>query len=160
MHISVFSCDPRNFDLTDEMRQSYEDDGYIFIKWVPFSHSWSQMTFILWSIWISICGFRLLASSFVGSLISDWGLGVGSVTFVEWFGGFMCLCVCLCVYVCVCVCVCCVCVVCVCVYIYMCVCVCVFAVNSAFCFRSFLLLMVLVFPLFHLIVWIYDWIIW
>lgn len=28
----VFTCDPRNFVLSNEMKQAYEDDGYIFIK--------------------------------------------------------------------------------------------------------------------------------
>ncbi|XP_070176082.1 L-proline trans-4-hydroxylase-like isoform X3 [Littorina saxatilis] len=28
----VFTCDPKNFKMTDEMKQAYEDDGYVFIK--------------------------------------------------------------------------------------------------------------------------------
>ncbi|XP_076463189.1 L-proline trans-4-hydroxylase-like [Babylonia areolata] len=27
-----FTCDPRNFELTEEMKRSYEDDGYIMVK--------------------------------------------------------------------------------------------------------------------------------
>ena len=37
VRISVFTCDPKHFDLTEEMKQAYEDDGYIFIKWAQFA---------------------------------------------------------------------------------------------------------------------------